>query len=346
VVASGRDGGALTSAMSALTLLCVDDFLTGRWDECAHLAEEGAGMCAAHGYRLLAAPLRLVQALLAAARGNYATTLALTCEVNEWAVPRGNRTLGWAVHHALTLGALADGDAERAYHHASAISPAGTLAPHNAPALWVALDLVEAAGRTGRVGEAVRHARAMRQAPLAAVSPRFAMLAAASAAMAASPDETAADLFEEALATVGGERWAFDHARVRLAYGEHLRRCRDTGSARRHLGAALATFRRLSADPWTARARDELRATGLTTDATRAAPGHHQPPSLTPEEREVTTFAASGLTNKQIAHRLHLSHHTVAARLYQVFPKLGVTSRAGLRDALAELSAAYDGVGP
>jgi hypothetical protein len=62
---------------------------------------------------------------------------------------------------------------------------------------------------------------------------------------------TADDLFDEALAVVGGERWAFDHARIQLAYGEHLRRCRETGPARRHLGGALATFQRLSAEPWT-----------------------------------------------------------------------------------------------
>ncbi|MFD0578593.1 response regulator transcription factor [Dactylosporangium darangshiense] len=40
------------------------------------------------------------------------------------------------------------------------------------------------------------------------------------------------------------------------------------------------------------------------------------------------------MTNKQIAERLYLSHRTVGAHLYRIFPKLGVASRAGLRDAL------------
>ena len=51
----------------------------------------------------------------------------------------------------------------------------------------------------------------------------------------------------------------------------------------------------------------------------------------------MATLAATGLTNKQIGERLYLSHRTVAAHLYQIFPRLGITSRAALRDALATL---------
>jgi hypothetical protein len=32
-----------------------------------------------------------------------------------------------------------------------------------------------------------------------------------------------------------------------------------------------------------------------------------------------------------------MSHRTVGAHLYQIFPELGITSRAALRDALADL---------
>ena len=52
----------------------------------------------------------------------------------------------------------------------------------------------------------------------------------------------------------------------------------------------------------------------------------------------MATLAAAGLTNKQIGERLYLSHRTVAAHLYQIFPRLGITSRAALRDALADLA--------
>ena len=79
-----------------------------------------------------------------------------------------------------------------------------------------------------------------------------------------------------------------------------------------------------------ARAGSELRATGL---ALRQGQNFGLA-ALTAQEREIATLAASGLTNKQIGERLHLSHRTVGTHLYQLFPKLGVTSRAALRDAL------------
>ncbi len=82
--------------------------------------------------------------------------------------------------------------------------------------------------------------------------------------------------------------------------------------------------------PWVIRASQELNATGLTK-----VHGHGTGPApLTPQEHEVARLAAGGLSNKQIAGRLLVSHRTVGAHLRQVFVKLGITSRAALRDAL------------
>jgi DNA-binding CsgD family transcriptional regulator len=58
---------------------------------------------------------------------------------------------------------------------------------------------------------------------------------------------------------------------------------------------------------------------------------------LSEQERRVASLAAAGLTNKQIAGQLFLSPRTVSGHLYRLFPKLGVTTRAGLRDALLRL---------
>jgi DNA-binding NarL/FixJ family response regulator len=117
---------------------------------------------------------------------------------------------------------------------------------------------------------------------------------------------------------------------VQLAYGERLRRLHANRDSRLYLRAALETFQLLGAQPWAARAGKELRATGVSIGPA-ATTG---PVSLTPQQQEIAMLAAAGLTNKQIGERLFLSPRTVATHLYQIFPKLGITSRAALRDAL------------
>ena len=84
--------------------------------------------------------------------------------------------------------------------------------------------------------------------------------------------------------------------------------------------------------PWAARARDELRAAGATV---KRAAGHAA--TLSAQERKIAELAAAGQSNKQIAAQLYLSPRTVGAHLYRIFPKLGITSRAGLSMALRAL---------
>ena len=176
-------------------------------------------------------------------------------------------------------------------------------------------------------GGGARHA--MRDAGIAALSPRLALLSGGSAAIAADQD-SGTELFEQALAIAGVARWPFDLARVRLAYGEHLRRSRAIAEARAQLTAALESFEQLGARPWATRARASCQASGQP--ATRA--DELGPSSLTPQELEIARLVAGGLTNKEIGQRLYLSHRTVAAHLYRMFPKLGINSRAALADAL------------
>jgi DNA-binding CsgD family transcriptional regulator len=114
-----------------------------------------------------------------------------------------------------------------------------------------------------------------------------------------------------------------------LAYGERLRRSRAMTESRVQLNAALATFERLGARLWVDRTTTELRATGQT----KSRAGDYVLDRLTPQELEIATLAASGLTNKQIGERLFLSHRTVGGHLHRAFPKLGVSTRAALRDA-------------
>ena len=56
---------------------------------------------------------------------------------------------------------------------------------------------------------------------------------------------------------------------------------------------------------------------------------------LTPQELQIALMAAEGLTNREIGQKLYLSHRTVSSHLYRIYPKLDITSRFQLRDALA-----------
>jgi DNA-binding CsgD family transcriptional regulator len=271
-----------------------------------------------------------VTALVAACCGATADARTLADQITRWSAPRGVRYLQSGARHAQVLAALGESDFEAAYQHASAVAATGLLGSHAPHGAWVALDLVEAALRTGRADEAIAHVRGLQTADVAAISPRMQLLATAAAAMTAA-DEDAFGEFEKALAVPGTDRWPFDLGRVHLLYGERLRRAGRMAQSREHFTAALDTFGGLGAPTWMERAAQELRATGQTRQRTEG----WQMDALTPQELEIATFAAAGLSNKEIGSRLYLSHRTIGAHLYRIFPKLGVTSRAALRDALA-----------
>ncbi|WP_370970133.1 LuxR C-terminal-related transcriptional regulator [Amycolatopsis sp. cg9] len=115
----------------------------------------------------------------------------------------------------------------------------------------------------------------------------------------------------------------FERARARLREGQRLRRDRRITEAKVALRTAWELFDSLGATEWAATAGRELRATGS------AAGGGGR---LTAQERQVAELAAAGLSNREIGARLFLSPRTVGYHLYKVFPKLGIASRAQLRD--------------
>jgi DNA-binding CsgD family transcriptional regulator/DNA polymerase III delta prime subunit len=326
-VEHGRVGGAVTSAIEGMLLLCADGWLTGDWDEVLSLSEETSALCEQHHYRLLDRMATYYRALVLAARGEHDEAHVLAGRLAAWGTPRQALSLTRAARHVEAVIAAGRGEFESAYQHAAAVTAPGELESHNPLALWVSLDLVEAAVRTGRREAAQAHARALTENGVGALSPRLAMVVAGVTAQAT---DTVAE-FDRALETPNATRWPFDMARIQLTYGERLRRQRVTGDARRHLSAALDIFERLGAAEWANRAQSELRATGQPV----APDGRPDSSLLTPQQHEIATMAAAGLTNKQIGERLFLSHRTVATHLYQIFPKLGVASRAALRDALS-----------
>ena len=97
---------------------------------------------------------------------------------------------------------------------------------------------------------------------------------------------------------------------------------------------ARVIFDALGAQPWSDRAREELRAAGETS--LRRTERIWE--KLAPQELHIAQLAAQGLSNKAIAARLYLSHRTVGYYLHNVFSKTGVTSRSGLGPVLSTAS--------
>jgi DNA-binding CsgD family transcriptional regulator len=331
LVRRGRRGGHVRRHIDALIYLCLRDFPAGRWEEAATLTDEGLRICEERQYPFFSWYFTYHRALLAAVQGRFDESRSTADRITQWAVPRGVLTAVAFADHARLLAELGAGDYECAYRHAVAVGPVGHLAPHAPHTLWACMDLVEAAVHTRRTAEAEAHVRALREAGVAALSPRLALLVAGSAALVA-PDDGVVGHFERALAVPGAQDLPFDLARIRLAYGERLRRMRFVTEARAQLDTAVEVFEGLGARPWADRAAGELRA----THRSRTGAGHGSA-TLTAQEQEIAVLAATGMTNKQIGERLHLSPRTVGTHLYQLFPKLGITSRAALRDALASL---------
>jgi DNA-binding CsgD family transcriptional regulator len=342
VVQVSREAGAAGLVIQAQVLLALDSYWSGLWDDAIARADEVVELCQKHRFPLFAISAHHVHAAVAASRGDEdALTNALRA-LTSWGTPRGAGLAAQMEAHARSVEALGRGDYDGAYRWSAKISPAGVLASHVQFALWVLMDLVEGAVHTGRLAEASAHVGAAQDAGVASLSPRMALSVRGARAMAADDDD-APGLFEEALATVDADRWPFYLARVQLAYGQRLRRLRRPNDAGAQLERALETFHRLGARPWVDRASGELRATGRSTLPTqRRAPGSSTPPlpELTHRERSIAELAAVGLTNKQIGEQLYLSHRTVSGHLHRAFPKLGITSRAALRQALDQLDPA------
>ena len=143
-----------------------------------------------------------------------------------------------------------------------------------------------------------------------------------------APEHEAEAAYQTALADP--PPWPFTWGRLLLARGTWLRRQRRIADSRAPLRTARDVFDALGAAAWSERARHELRASG-------EASGPRLPSAvdaLTAQELQVVRLAAEGLTNREVAERLYLSHRTVGAHLYRAFPKLGITTRAQLPDAL------------
>ncbi|WKX13815.2 AAA family ATPase [Streptomyces sp. NL15-2K] len=324
--------GFVRNSMTALHLIMLDQMAVGEWDGAEHTGTRCLELTTSHGYLLLAHHTRSYLGLLAALRGQVDRARELQATVDTWARPRGVGFLTQTADAIGTTAALAEGDYEAAYLHAIGITPPGTFAPYAHQAPRTLLDLVEAALHTGRTEQARQHALAAQNVNLPDISPRLALITYGALAMTATDPTEADTLYHQAETHPAAPHFPYELARIRLAHGIRRRHTQGRKAARPALTLAAETFERLGAPTWAERARAELRAAGASTVTSSAHLA-----ALTWQERRIADLAAGGLTNKEIGERMHLSPRTVSSHLYRVFPKLGITSRAALRDALERL---------
>jgi DNA-binding CsgD family transcriptional regulator len=192
------------------------------------------------------------------------------------------------------------------------------------PGVSPQLELAEAYARTSRVEEAEVVLDAFDRSELSAV-PLFRARAERCRGLLADPDSFEQH-FLTALRLHAAGQSPFALARTQLSYGERLRRAGRRVEAREQLRAALDSFDRIGARPWSERAGTELRATGETLR--RRDP--HEAEELTPQELQIALQVAEGKTNKEVGAALFLSHKTVEFHLGRVYRKLDIHTRAEL----------------
>jgi ATP/maltotriose-dependent transcriptional regulator MalT len=217
-------------------------------------------------------------------------------------------------------------------HFARMFDPHGP-AHHDVVAQSAAPYVIECAVRAGRNDEA-RRMMALLEALGKRTPAALVHLGLRFARPLLADDSEAQDLYE--LALDAEPKWPFDFARLEMSYGSWLRRQRRITESRPHLRAARDMFDALGVQPWADKARAELRASGERISEPANAPRQ----ALSPQELQIAQMAASGLSNREIGDRLFLSHRTVGAHLYRVFPKLGIVSRSELARALAPVEPA------
>ena len=273
---------------------------------------------------------KLAEAVASAQRGQDDEARALIAEAEAILLPLGATPLLALVALARGRVELAAGRLATGYERLSRLFDPADVAFHPFVRGAALADLVDLAiGGDGDLDLVERHLTGWRQIAADTRAPHLQVQLSYAAAVLAA-DEEAEGLFEVAM-TSGALGWPFYSARARLAYGFWLRRKRRSSDARTPLREALETFVGLGQEAYATRAQNELRASGET--ARRRVPEAWS--QLTPQELQIAQLAADGLSNKEIGGRLYLSHRTVGTHLYHLFPKLGITSRAQLRDVLA-----------
>jgi DNA-binding CsgD family transcriptional regulator len=324
-----RDQGRLRPLAEALLHQAWAAIRVADFGLAAPAAAEAVRLAEETGQLALEPAAWAAQAFLAALRGERAVVDELTESIERFSLQAAATSSLALAQWARGVAAIGAGQHGAAYDHLARLYEAGDPARHHQIGCHVIGDFVEAAVRSGHS----THAAAVlgEIEPVAVMTPSPVFHGSLRYARALLADDTEAEgRFLEAMAHKQAVT-PFLRARLQLALGEWLRRRRRVADARSPLRAARDSFDVLGVRPWGERAREQLRAAGETSR--RYTPDALE--QLTPQELQIVQMAAEGLSNRQVGQRLYLSHRTVESHLHRVFPKLGISSRNQLAEALS-----------
>jgi DNA-binding CsgD family transcriptional regulator len=326
MLTQARDDGAVGLVLFALPRLALADVSAGNWTGAVTHATEAVELSRSTGQHALSAMPLAQLALLAAWRGDDAYD-GLLAELDRVTAREPAGILGVLMQDtkrwAQGCRAALAGDAPTALHHFEQMTQA-TLTR------LAAFDRLDVAVRAGRFDVAERWLAELEQFADATETAHARGVVAYGKALLATREDSPAGAEEFFTAALGSDQGAvdrpFERARTHLAFGEFLRRSRRRVDAREQLRTALQAFHDLDAAPFVHRAEQELRASGETARKRDAATGV----TLTPQETQIASFVAQGLSNREVAARLFLSPRTIDFHLRNVFAKTGITSRGEL----------------
>ena|GEM_PF-3146926 len=315
------------AGMIAATQLALLQLADAQWDAALESATALARRAEGDGAAVLALSARATAALAAGLLGDTQTAHSHAVGVLGSAQTRELPAITDTARRAIVVCHLSNAEADAALPALTGISGRRAL---TTDAVYPAavIDLAEVRlMKQGR--DIVADPESTTIVPLSAPSERTGF--AISGARAAGEQDL--DALETLLRSARGGPYGFERARLRLILGTRLVHDRAVDAAEHHLRIALAEFESLGARRWYERTATALKTLESGIRATSGEPTT----LLTEQEERIASLAAAGLSNKEIGSRLFLSPRTVGGHLYNVFPKLGVSSRAGLRDALLTL---------
>jgi len=307
----------------------------GEWMAASASAAEGAALARDTNQLQFGITGELIAALVAAMRGTNPDIDGILAGPERTGLALKAGPLLAPAHLARGAAALGEGRHEDAFESLWPVFDEADESFHRFMRWPAVLDLVEAAVGSGQA-QRIDGVMADLEAIGARTGPPILRAGLACARPLLAADHQSGPLFEAALAQ-DLAAYPFLRARTLFSFGRWLRRQRRSSDARAPLRKSIEVFDALGATVWGTRARKEMRATGESIG--RRAPDARD--RLTAQELQIAQLAADGLSNREIAERLFVSHRTVGSHLYHIFPKLGITARTQLRDALKAAAGQY-----